>query len=148
MQDSQGQLLAVADHVGLTRESILIEWHRVVRGAPRLTQGDSLPRSESFDHLPRLLTAFEKALRQAAASADFVGTEAAAPAAAHGLQRWQQGYDLRELTRELGQFVMGTDNSVRSSPRAIKRHRVASARLRSGNSSRSTPKEDRPNLCA
>ena len=104
MQNSQAQLLAVAEHIGVQREAILLEWQRFIRRDPRLTQGDSLPRSELYDHIPALLNAFEEALRQAAARAAPSARGAEAPAAAHGLQRWRQGYDLREVTRELGQL--------------------------------------------
>jgi signal transduction histidine kinase len=99
--DSQG-LLLLADHVRDERDAILMEWSRVVKRDPNLTDGDSLPRAELYDHIPALLSAFELSLRRAAGPADTTGTEAVAPAAAHGLQRWQQGYDLREVTRELG----------------------------------------------
>jgi signal transduction histidine kinase len=101
LQGIDGELLTVADHVSRRREAILLEWHSAVRGDPALTNGDALPRAELFDHIPALLTAFERGLREAAErlSAD---ASAEGPAAAHGLQRWQQGYDLREVTRELG----------------------------------------------
>ncbi len=107
LQEIQGELLTLADHVRDAREAILLEWHRAVKRDPNLTSGDSLPRAEVFDHIPALLTAFEVSLRHAAAPTAPVGATvdaAAQPAAAHGLQRWRQGYDLREVTRELGQL--------------------------------------------
>lgn len=104
MQNSQEQLLAVAEHIRGRQEAILLEWQRSVRRDPQLSQGDSLPRSELFDHIPALLSAFEASLRQAARAAPAVSVDAEESAAAHGLQRWQQGYDLREVTRELGQL--------------------------------------------
>lgn len=79
----------------------MLEWHRAVKRDPLLSQGDSLPRADLFDHIPALLTAFERRLRRTAAPVEPASLE---PAAAHGLQRWQQGYDLREVTRELGQL--------------------------------------------
>jgi signal transduction histidine kinase len=103
VQNSQEQFLAVAEHIRHRQEAILLEWQRVVRRDPELTQGDSLPRSELFDHIPALLSAFEEGLRQAARAAP-AATDAEVSAAAHGLQRWQQGYDLREVTRELSQL--------------------------------------------
>jgi len=104
LQDIPGELIALADLLSHRRESILLEWNRAVKRDPNLTEGDSLPRSELYDHIPALLTAFEHGLRQAADPVERVATGAEAPAAAHGLQRWQQGYDLREVTRELGQL--------------------------------------------
>jgi signal transduction histidine kinase len=99
--DIHGDLISLADHLRDRREALLLEWHRAVKRDPGLSQGDSLPRAELFDHIPALLTAFEQSLRHAAAP---VEPAAQQPAAAHGLQRWQQGYDLREVTRELGQL--------------------------------------------
>jgi len=53
-----------------------------------LNSGDSLPRVQVFDHIPALLSTFERGLRHApaegAASAQNAAQE---PAAAHGLQR-------------------------------------------------------------
>jgi signal transduction histidine kinase len=104
LQDIQGELLTLAVHVRDEREAILLEWHRAVKCDPDLTNGDSLPRAELYDHIPALLTAFERSLRHAAARLETAASSAEEPAAAHGLQRWQQGYDLREVTRELGQL--------------------------------------------
>jgi signal transduction histidine kinase len=102
MQGTPGELLALADHVRDEREAILIEWSRAVKRDPKLTDGDALPRADLYDHIPALLKAFERSLRHAAGLVDVVGADPSAPAAAHGLERWQQGYDLREVTRELG----------------------------------------------
>jgi signal transduction histidine kinase len=96
-----GDLIVLADYLRNRRAQLLLEWQRAMQRDPGLSQGDSLPRSELFDHIPALLSAFEDSLRHHAAS---VEPSAQAPAAAHGLQRWQQGYDLREVTRELGQL--------------------------------------------
>jgi signal transduction histidine kinase len=104
LQDISGELITLAEHLSHQRESILLEWHRAVKRDPGLTNGDALPRSELYDHIPALLTAFEQRLRKAAQRLEAAATEAKEPAAAHGLQRWQQGYDLREVTRELGQL--------------------------------------------
>jgi len=52
-----------------------------------------------------LLSTFERQLRNKRPSAETAHDETGhAQAAAHGLQRWQQGYDLREVTRELGKL--------------------------------------------
>ncbi len=72
----------------------MLEWQRAVKRDPDLNQGESLPRAELFDHIPALLRAFEERLRHTVDPVD----RAAEPAAAHGLQRWQQGYDLREVS--------------------------------------------------
>jgi signal transduction histidine kinase len=104
VKNIHGELFALADHVRDERGAILLEWHRAVKRDPALTNSDSLPRSELYDHIPALLTAFERDLRRAAEQLEPAAAAAHEPAAAHGLQRWQQGYDLREVTRELGQL--------------------------------------------
>ena len=99
--DTPGEFVALADHLRDRRDALMLEWHHAVKRDPDLNQGESLPRSELFDHIPALLTAFEERLRH---SADPIEPAAVEPASAHGLQRWQQGYDLREVIRELGQL--------------------------------------------
>ena len=68
-----------------------------------LTAPSSLPRTQFNDHIPELLDAFEKRLhvwpRSESAASEQQRKE---DAASHGLQRWQQGYRLREVTREWG----------------------------------------------
>jgi signal transduction histidine kinase len=65
----------------------------------------SLSRPDFRDHVPQLLDTFEHALREfdpgdrRAHIGDFPRA-----AASHGLKRWQQGYDLGELVRELGRL--------------------------------------------
>ena len=78
-------------------------WQSAIRRDPNLTDGDALPRAELLDHIPGLLSAFEQSLRHVASEA-LAEAAGSTPAAAHGLQRWLQGYDLREVTRELGKL--------------------------------------------
>ncbi|MEP6738790.1 MAG: HAMP domain-containing sensor histidine kinase [Caldimonas sp.] len=83
--------------------ALLAAWHAALTADPQLTTGDSLPRSQLDDHLPRWLESFADLLaaepgRQEVAAA----IEDVRDAEAHGLQRWQQGYDLHEVTREWG----------------------------------------------
>ncbi len=105
MQNIPGQLTALADHIALHHGDLVRSWQRAVHRDPHLTEGDSLPRSDLIDHIPALLAAFEHSLRQAATTgpddADIYG---GAAAAAHGLQRWKQGYNLRQVARELGKL--------------------------------------------
>jgi len=99
--DTPGDFVALADHLRDRRDALMLEWHHAVKRDPDLNQGESLPRSELFDHIPALLRAFEERLRHTTDQAEPAAVE---PASAHGLQRWQQGYDLREVIRELGQL--------------------------------------------
>ena len=120
MQNIHGELIALAGHVRDERGAILLEWQRAVKRDPTLTNSDSLPRSELYDHIPALLTAFERNLRRAAEQLEPADAAAEEPAAAHGLQRWQQGYDLREVTRELGQLnrcvIVALDRYAKAHP--------------------------------
>jgi signal transduction histidine kinase len=105
MEDVQEELAALAQHLNGRREAILEAWQQAVKRDPKVTTGDSLPRVQLLDHIPSLLATFERALHApidgAAEAVQEAGQE---PAAAHGLQRWRQGYDLREVTRELGKL--------------------------------------------
>jgi signal transduction histidine kinase len=105
LQDIPGELTALADHVGRHREAMVLAWQRAIQRDPELTDGESLPRAELIDHIPAMLASFERSLR-AAATGEAVAAQASGqvPAAAHGLQRWRQGYDLREVARELGKL--------------------------------------------
>ena len=92
-------LLAV--HLAGRRADTLRAWRDAIRKDPTLTSGDSLPRAQLNDHIPCVLEAFERELSLGAG--EHLDTEERNEgAAAHGLHRWQQGYDLREVIRELG----------------------------------------------
>src|ERR1700722_14190786 len=102
MSQLNSELIALAQHLNLRREAILFKWRNAVRRDPTLTTSDSLPREDLYDHIPALLATFARELaNQGVGSPEGVRGAAHGSAAAHGLQRWQQGYDLREVTREL-----------------------------------------------
>lgn len=101
------QLLALALHLASRRDAVLQAWRAAVHSDPTLSTPSSLPRSQFNDHIPDLLAAFEKRLRawprrESAES----GARRKDDAASHGLQRWQQGYHLREVTREWGHLQL------------------------------------------
>lgn len=102
------QVAALAEHMAQRRGAILQAWRKAVRSDPTLTSGASLPRAQLHDHLPALLLDFEQALAASAAAeaADDTGVQIVqqGDAAAHGLHRWQQGFDVAEVTRELAQL--------------------------------------------
>ncbi len=121
MDEINPELVAISEYLSSRREAILKAWRNVVRKDPALTTSDSLPRVDLYDHIPALLCTFERELH--AARADDPGLDRAAgqkSAAAHGLQRWQQGYDLREVTRELGKLnesvVAELDSYIKVNP--------------------------------
>jgi len=100
-----------AEHVTLSayltrrRGAILQAWRTAVTSDPTLTTGAALPRAQLHDHIPALLADFERTLAQGGLQTNPGDQEAhQGDAAAHGLHRWQQGFDLAEVTRELGRL--------------------------------------------
>jgi signal transduction histidine kinase len=72
-----------------------------------MNNGASLPRAHLVEHIPVLLDTFEKRLRVVTAQGSTPGkSEAKGDGSAHGLQRWQQGYDVREVAREWGRLQL------------------------------------------
>lgn len=108
MREINDELRELAEYLGARRDAILQVWRVAIAHDPALTSSDSLPRGQLFDHIPDLLATFERQLSQPSSSRPSAvqGIEAAAqaPAMAHGHQRWKQGYNLREVTRELGKL--------------------------------------------
>ena len=102
-QKTDEQLAALASHLTSRRAAILRDWRSSVDNDRELTASSSLPRTQFNDHIPELLNAFERRLhvwpRSEGAASEQQRKEGAA---SHGLQRWQQGYGLREVTREWG----------------------------------------------
>jgi signal transduction histidine kinase len=97
--------LALAQYLNSRRTAVLEAWRNAIKRDPELVSGDSLPRAQLFDHIPGILSTFERELRSSPADEGVSASSAAQEsAAAHGLQRWQQGYNLREVTRELGKL--------------------------------------------
>ena len=107
MADIEAQLDALAGYLSGRRDAILQAWRTAIKRDPTLVSGEALPQIDLYDHIPALLRMFERKLRGLGSRAQDPGQDSKqgtehATAAAHGLQRWQQGYDLREVTRELG----------------------------------------------
>lgn len=102
--DVRAQWLAgLATHLSSRQPAILTAWRSYVDADPELTTPAALPRVLFNDHIPDVLETFALRLRaglrrESAAAA----AERLEEAEAHGLQRWQQGYRLREVTREWG----------------------------------------------
>ncbi len=88
---------ALAARLTQRREVILSAWRVAVETDSSLTSGSSLPRAQLVDHIPALLEGFESQLREPGGDVFHIGD-----AAAHGLHRWQQGFGLAEVSRELG----------------------------------------------
>lgn len=106
-KQTRAQLSTLAAHLGERREIILKNWRKATENAAELTIASSLTRVQFNDHIPGVLDAFALRLRAwpTAESASAQQNEKD-QVTEHGLQRWQQGYQLRELTREWGHLQM------------------------------------------
>lgn len=107
VKQTRAQLSALAAHLGKQRESILEQWRKTTENMEELTIAFSLTRLQFNDHIPGVLDALALRLRA------WPETESIAAQLnekdqinEHGLQRWQQGYQLRELTQEWGHLQM------------------------------------------
>ena len=98
------ELSALSVHLESRRDAILHAWRMAIAKDPALTAGDSLPRVDLYDHIPALLLTFERQLQRGRGVSMESPNAAQESAAAHGLTRWLQGYDLSEVTRELGKL--------------------------------------------
>jgi signal transduction histidine kinase len=101
-EDIGGQRAAVGAHFKARIAALIEAWRALIAADPKLTTNESLPRAQLVDHLPPWLETLAKALSVSAAeaAADRAAAEETRNAEAHGLQRWKQGYDLHEVTRE------------------------------------------------
>jgi len=92
---------ALAAHFRAATPALIAAWRVAIGADPQLTASNALPRVQLEDHLPQWLESFAGIL--AALPGEAVADAAEArDAEAHGLQRWQQGYDLHDVTREWG----------------------------------------------
>jgi signal transduction histidine kinase len=97
------ELNALATRLATRRKHLLQAWKAAVEADPELTTPSALPRRQFYDHIPDILDAFERRLRAwPVPETTKAKDERSEDAAAHGLQRWQQGYQLREVAREWG----------------------------------------------
>jgi signal transduction histidine kinase len=93
------ELSELGAFLGARQAAIMRSWREALHIDPSLTSGNALPRAQLNDHIPTVLLTFERELGAPEGQQEDAATD---PAAAHGIHRWQQGYDLREVVRELG----------------------------------------------
>ncbi len=99
------QLHTLAAHLDAQRPTILEQWRVATEGVPGLSVASSLTRRQFNDHIPGVLETLGDTLRAWPNSPSLeVRREGQDHVAGHGLQRWQQGYQLRDVTREWGQL--------------------------------------------
>jgi signal transduction histidine kinase len=97
------QLTALADHLYARRNALLQIWRSAAEKDSELNSTSTLSRAQFNDHIPEVLDAFERKLtaQQRSERLD-AAQEQKDGAAGHGLHRWQQGYNQREVMREWG----------------------------------------------
>jgi signal transduction histidine kinase len=103
-------LAGFAQYLANQRTTIIERWLLVVRRDTQIETADRLPHHELVDHLPRLLQELCDFLR--ARDADILTGEARRDAISHGELRWQGGYQIDELLRELEAFRQLVMSSV------------------------------------
>src|SRR3954463_6666175 len=99
---SQPTLHAVAsfgEFVLANQEEITRRWVTVVDRSPEVPASEPLTYKQVLDHLPALCNELGMVLKEPNASG--VRKQAARDAGIHGQKRWQQGYKLDELIREI-----------------------------------------------
>ncbi len=116
---TQEQLATLAEHLRVRRVAILREWRATVDRDPDLTTGSALSRTLFNDHIPDILDSFSRRLQAwpEEINAQEQGQEDEGMTA-HGLHRWQQGFRLRELTREWGYLQLCVVDELESYARA------------------------------
>ncbi len=101
------QLSALASTLVERRDAILAAWRVAGQNETDRDIASSLSRAQFNDHIPAVLDCFAHTIQGWPGLQDAkTGEEQAAKVCEHGQQRWQQGYQLRELIREWGHLQM------------------------------------------
>jgi|GEM_PF-182208 len=97
------QLNALAAELLERRDAILDAWRAAGEVAPGGSIASTLSRAQFNDHIPALLDCLASTIRAWPGEQDrLAGQIELERVCEHGLQRWQQGYPLRELIAEWG----------------------------------------------
>jgi signal transduction histidine kinase len=97
------QLDALASELLQRRDAILDQWRSDGGAAAAAGIESSLSRTQFNDHIPDVLDCFAHTIRAWPGEGDRADAQTQTERVCeHGLQRWQQGYQLRELVREWG----------------------------------------------
>jgi signal transduction histidine kinase len=99
---SRPSLIGLVAYLANQQSAILEQWLLSVHRDTQIESADRLPHHQLVDHLPRLLGELCEFLR--ARDADLLTGEARRNASQHGEMRWQDGYKIDELLRELEVF--------------------------------------------
>jgi signal transduction histidine kinase len=94
-------MLELAKRLIQKREQIIEEWMREVHEDLHIETSERLSRNGLMDHLPKILDSVAMLLREEGGDVDNADCE---DAKRHGIHRWEQGYKLEEVLRELMLF--------------------------------------------
>ena len=107
------QLGALADEMLRRRDAILAAWRNAGEAGGERSIASSLSRAQFNDHIPAVLDCLAHTIDawpgEQDAHAEALQT---AKVCEHGLQRWQQGYQLRELIREWGLLQLAVSDEL------------------------------------
>ena len=100
------QLVTLSDLLNARREAILAAWRKLDSADPEQKTGRALTLVQFLDHIPAILETYGHKLRSSrgGAAARAADIEKEEDGVKHGLHRWQQGYRLKELISECGNF--------------------------------------------
>ncbi len=93
------QLTALANFVRASRDEVTRLWVTAVDRSPRVKSSEALTFNQLLDHLPQLCDDLAAALESGVRGG--AGEQADKDSSRHGRNRWQQGYQVEELVREL-----------------------------------------------
>ncbi|MDQ6801392.1 MAG: hypothetical protein M3041_11190, partial [Acidobacteriota bacterium] len=106
------QLSALAAEMLERRDAILEAWRSLGEAAPEGNIASSLSRVQFNDHIPAVLDCWAHTIQEMSCGQDLVEEIQNQKVCDHGLQRWQQGYQLRELIREWGHLQMSFNDEL------------------------------------
>ncbi len=109
------QLSALASELFARRNAILKAWRAASEAgsAPGHSTASSLSRAQFNDHIPAVLDSLAETLQAWPAEQDSLAEQIENDKVSeHGLQRWQQGYQLRELICEWGHLQMSVADEL------------------------------------
>jgi signal transduction histidine kinase len=107
------QLSALAATLLERRGAILEAWRRAGDQAGECSIASSLSRVQFNDHIPAMLDCLAHTIQPWTPGEDAAaGKTQTEKVCDHGLQRWQQGYQLRELIREWGHLQIAVADEL------------------------------------
>jgi len=90
----------LAGFLSESRARIIADWTAAVHRDRHIVSSEALTHTQLTDHIPQLMDDLNDTLYHA--FSEDINERSAWTAATHGHIRWQEGYDLSELLREMG----------------------------------------------